>query len=356
MSDWRSLRSGTRRKQIEQRQREAERREQETRRLRKLMAKKEEEERKKQEYLRMLQEYPIPEWLTPYSQKLNIAIVGPSGAGKSSLNNRFRGLRKRKLAEERGLPWCATGSTETTMFATPYPVLAPGGSEGAYESGILLWDLPGVGTPRFPKETYFRDVGLRHFQCVLLVSSQRFTENDKAISDECKRVGRECIFVRTKVDVDIEREEEDNDMGEKQVLDKIRGDLQRHGVSHPYLVSAKEPDFDMDLLRKKILGSLDSVVASGANEMALQMSGLTLDTGGSNNSSTQKTRSVIENENNRAIFNTSSSSSLNLQPEQVAARPSQTQVFYPPDWADRLCNDAAVFREEQESAPSIASH
>eukprot|EP00392_Amoebophrya_sp_AT5.2_P012412 g12515.t1 len=258
----------------------------EHRRLQELVAKeraeREEKERKEQEYRRMLREYPIPEWLAPHVRKLNIAIVGPSGAGKSSLNNRLRGLEKKKIAEQMNAVWCTTGSTECTMFPKACPVVASGaesageggGGNGEGEpslgiaSGVILWDLPGVGTPRFPAETYFRDVGLRHFNCIILVACGRFTENDKAIAEECKRIGKECIYVRTKIDVDVEREEEDNDMDEQQVIDKIRSDLQRHGVSDPFLVSTSgKKRYELDLLRKKALGCLGSVIAQGSERL-----------------------------------------------------------------------------------------
>lgn len=44
-----------------------------------------------------------------------------------------------------------------------------------------IWDCPGAGTAKFPIETYFRDVGARHFDATIIVTNDRFTANDLKI-------------------------------------------------------------------------------------------------------------------------------------------------------------------------------
>ncbi|CAE7363482.1 GABA-TP3 [Symbiodinium natans] len=137
---------------------------------------------------------------------INIAVVGNSGVGKSLLINRLRKLRPQAEG------WAAVGVNETT-----------------------------------------RDMGLRYFDEVVVVTAGRFTEMEVALRGELERHGVPFRMVRTKVDQDIANNKEDNFAEKHETLKQIRDDLeQTHKVETTslYLVSSRDPDdFDMQTPR-----------------------------------------------------------------------------------------------------------
>ena len=110
--------------------------------------------------------YPVPEFLmaSGHTGKVNIAITGASGTGKSHLNNVVREVKRSDPT------WAPVGVVETTQEPTMYQF--PG------QPLARVWDLPGAGTPKWPLADYIRRVGLRHFDAVLVVCAERFTEAD----------------------------------------------------------------------------------------------------------------------------------------------------------------------------------
>ena len=120
---------------------------------------------------------------------LNVAVIGNSGVGKSSFINAIRRL----TADDEGAT--EVGVTQTTVDIRSYP----------HPSNPLLkfWDLPGVGTDRFPKMTYLSNIGVDRFDFFFLLTANRFTENDTWLLNEFRSRNKECFFVRTKIDVDI---------------------------------------------------------------------------------------------------------------------------------------------------------
>lgn len=188
-----------------------------------------------------LRNYPIPEWMNAHTNGVNIGIVGSSGVGKSLLNNRLRGLKK--MSDDPSL-WAKTGETETTLIPQPFQV--------PQHPSAHLWDLPGVGTQRFPQETYFRDVGLKHFQTLLVVCRSRFSEGELALRDECQRLGLPVFFVRTFMDDAVENEAEDNELSTAETMRKIRAYLRDHcGILDPYLLALRRrhPEFEAEMER-----------------------------------------------------------------------------------------------------------
>lgn len=134
--------------------------------------------------------YPIPNHLFSYLRQVNVCVTGPSGGGKSSLIN---SLLTRCEDDPDAAP---VGWVETTK--KPVPFTHP------EFPNIVLWDCPGVGTRNFPADTYVRDIGLKHFACVLIVSSTRFTENDHLLRSELERVGLPYFCLRSKFDQDLD--------------------------------------------------------------------------------------------------------------------------------------------------------
>jgi len=159
---------------------------------------------------------------------VNVAVVGNSGVGKSLLINKLR--RVKPGSRE----WAAVGVSETTM--EPRMHAFPG------NASIRIWDLPGAGTADFPQEAYIRNMGLRYFDSVLIVTAGRFTTMETRLREELDAHGVPFFMVRTKVDMDVWNNRLDNNASEEATLRHIREDLRRRGVPRAYLVSARDPD------------------------------------------------------------------------------------------------------------------
>ena len=71
---------------------------------------------------------------------------------------------------------------------------------------VTLWDLPGVGTTKFPADQYLNHVGFETFDFFIIISATRFTENDVKLAREIQRMGKKFYFVRSKIDSDLYNE------------------------------------------------------------------------------------------------------------------------------------------------------
>ncbi|XP_029925701.1 interferon-inducible GTPase 5-like [Myripristis murdjan] len=173
---------------------------------------------------------------------LNIAVTGESGSGKSTFVNAFRGLSNK---DEGAAP---TGCVETSMEAAPYP-------HPNYPN-VILWDLPGIGTTSFPAAEYLKKFGFDQFDFFILISSERFRENDVKLALEIKKQKKKFYFVRTKIDHNIQDEERSQrDFNAEKTLQLIRQNciqgLQKQGVASPqvFLISS----FDLNLYDFQLL-------------------------------------------------------------------------------------------------------
>ncbi|XP_056455183.1 interferon-inducible GTPase 5-like [Gadus chalcogrammus] len=167
---------------------------------------------------------------------LHIAVTGESGAGKSTFVNAFRGIKDR---DEGAAP---TGVVETTMKPEPYP--------HPRHPNVTLWDLPGVGTTKFPADQYLEYVEFEKFDFFIIVSADRLSENDAKLAQEIKKMGKKFYFVRSKIDnnlSDAKRSQREYD--EEKTLQEIRDNciqgLEKQGVASPqvFLLSS----FDLHL-------------------------------------------------------------------------------------------------------------
>ena len=87
--------------------------------------------------------YIIPDYISRKTKHwkdlhINIAIVGETYVGKSTFINQLRGL------QEWDNGFASVGIGDTTLEPTPY--------DNPYNANMVFWDLPGVGTLRFPKD------------------------------------------------------------------------------------------------------------------------------------------------------------------------------------------------------------
>ncbi|KAJ3595779.1 hypothetical protein NHX12_005082 [Muraenolepis orangiensis] len=151
-----------------------------------------------QKYLKYLDSIP-----------LNIAVTGESGSGKSTFVNAFRGIDNR---DDRAAP---TGVVETTMKSEAYP-------HPTYPN-VTVWDLPGIGTTKFPADQYLKHVGFEKFDFFIIVSSDRFRENDVTLAQEIMKMGKTFYFVRAKIDSNLDSaKKSQKNHDEEKTLQKIK--------------------------------------------------------------------------------------------------------------------------------------
>mmetsp|Transcript_56505 Transcript_56505/g.160203 ORF Transcript_56505/g.160203 Transcript_56505/m.160203 type:complete len:454 (-) Transcript_56505:137-1498(-) len=188
--------------------------------------------------------YPQPKWLTHLEGTINIGVVGNSGVGKSLFINKLRKVRPQAHG------WAPVGVNETTREPTMYPF--PGQPE------VRIWDLPGAGTEAVPSATYVQDMGLRYFDKVLILTAGRFTSMDVELRNELEQHKVPYYMVRTKVDIDVWNNKEDNGADQKTTIAQIREDLKsNHPEGTSYLVSSRDPEsLDMPVLVMELFPSM----------------------------------------------------------------------------------------------------
>ena len=175
--------------------------------------------------------------------EIRFGITGDSGVGKSSFVNAVRGLKDDDKDAAK------TGVTETTTEAKGY--------RHPRNRNIVFWDLPGIGTPKFSElKKYCDDVGLKKYDIILILSSERFTENNRLLAEEVKSLEKSFFFVRTKIDENYRAESRKEKFDEEKMLDKIkRKCLENLKVTDEevFLISNFDPDkWDFPRLMKAI--------------------------------------------------------------------------------------------------------
>ncbi|GAA6111072.1 interferon-inducible GTPase 5-like [Tachysurus ichikawai] len=161
--------------------------------------------------------------------ELNIAITGESGSGKSTFINAFRGLGDEDECS------AETGVVETTTVPTAYP--------HPKFPNVKLWDLPGIGTPRFKADEYLKQVQFERYNFFIIIASDRFRECHANLAAEIQNMKKKFYFVRGKIDSNIEAEKRKKTFNEKETLEKIRENcikgLEEIGLKSPtvFLIS-----------------------------------------------------------------------------------------------------------------------
>jgi len=180
---------------------------------------------------------------------LNVAVIGRSGVGKSSFINAIR----RVDAGDKGS--AKVGVNETTVDVDrsyPYPS----------NPLLMFWDLPGVGTDHFPRQTYLSDIQVERFDFFLLITADRFTEDDTWLGREFDKLNKKYFFVRTKVGADISNNKKAHPKTHKEddVVRVIRESTHEHlkqigceNVPVFLIDSYKLKKFDFDLLERRLI-------------------------------------------------------------------------------------------------------
>nr|NP_001013850.1 interferon inducible GTPase 1B [Mus musculus]AAH20118.1 Interferon-inducible GTPase-like [Mus musculus] len=185
------------------------------------------------------------------STPLNVAVTGESGSGKSSFINTLRGIGH----EEKGA--AKTGVMEETMERHPY--------KHPNMPNVVFWDLPGIGTTKFPPKTYLEKMKFYEYDFFIIISATRFKKNDIDLAKAISMMKKEFYFVRTKVDSDLNNEEDfkPQNFDREKVLQNIRlncvNNFKENGIAEPpiFLVSNKNVcHYDFPVLMDKLISDL----------------------------------------------------------------------------------------------------
>ncbi len=133
---------------------------------------------------------------------LNIALFGQPGAGKSSLINALIGEKKSAVGLE----------TDKTVEENIY-----------MHNGLNFIDLPGYGTEKFPKETYFDKFKILDKDLFLCVISGKLLSSDIELFEKLHKNNKVCIFVVNKAD-----ELWEDGVSEEELKDRKKSDVKKY--------------------------------------------------------------------------------------------------------------------------------
>lgn len=167
---------------------------------------------------------------------VRLGIIGESGSGKSSLINAIVGQ-----------PVAPVGSLiETTQEPQEVPV-----------EGLTLVDLPGCGTPTWPKDTYIDRLKLLdNYDGFILVTASRLKECDALLFQElCHKAKKPCFVVRSHFDLAVADHPESE--AREVISSHIRRQLQAEPDLPVYMVcSIGTEHYDLEKLILAIRQSL----------------------------------------------------------------------------------------------------
>ena len=182
---------------------------------------------------------------------LHIGITGPAGSGKSSFINSVRNMNGDDVGA------APVGVTETTAEPKPYP--------HPKNDKLVYWDLPGVGTPNFPPETYLERVQFRRYDVFIIISANRFTDDILTLAKEIKKMEKTFFFSRAKIDADLynDRMAHPQTHSETKLLARVRdnchNEFNKAGMKQErvYLISNHHKEkFDIPALIEDIIEAL----------------------------------------------------------------------------------------------------
>jgi len=195
----------------------------------------------------------MDDWKT---STVRVAVIGVACAGKSSFINVMRGMKdpKQEGYAEVGINGCTTAVKEY-----PHPT----------HGNLVLCDLPGVGTPKFPKEKYLQAVKIDTYDFFIIITHTRFCENDAWLAYELSKRKKVVYFVKSKIDQDVRNEQHAYKKTEVETLRRIKEHLQEEVFKYTkqeisktrvFLINNKNTrEYDFETLTQKISEDLPAI-------------------------------------------------------------------------------------------------
>mmetsp|Transcript_32492 Transcript_32492/g.87249 ORF Transcript_32492/g.87249 Transcript_32492/m.87249 type:complete len:323 (-) Transcript_32492:103-1071(-) len=207
--------------------------------------------------------YPLPTYLKDlcYDKTVNLAVVGVQGVGKSALINALRGVSADDLAA--APEGCDGAQTEPVAYHLPF---GPSGETNA-NLKVRIWELPSVGTSELLLEDCVQTLGLRYFDGVIFVHSQRLTALEEKVAFDLQSFRVPFFLVRTQADVDVENEMWDHGLDRCEAIKMCGDDLKARGFAQTFLVSARETElYDLPALVVSVVTCAEVVRRTRLNE------------------------------------------------------------------------------------------
>ncbi|UQN08788.1 GTPase [Deinococcus sp. QL22] len=176
--------------------------------------------------------------------EVRVAVFGQPGAGKSSLVNAILGVDEAVVGVH----------TDTTTGMSSHST--------ATVPGVEFCDLPGYGTARFPKETYFKEFKVDSFDVYLCVSSGKIVQSDAEFFRYLITHSQPCVFVVNQHDQLWQKGKTTEQLEEEKIAD-----IQKQvGLGIRVIFTSCRPDRDdnlkgIDEVKDAVLALLDDVKA-----------------------------------------------------------------------------------------------
>jgi len=208
---------------------------------------------------------------------LRIAVIGPLSCGKTGFINSIRGMacdvHQKMISQLTFVHLLVDGNGwANNITEHVHPVY----------TNLSFWDLPEVGAPNFPKGTYLKQIDdIGKFDIFMILSADKFTENDKWLANEIHTKTKTAYFVRTKVDINVKDNKNLNrDASLRKVRESVASSVladERYTRENPhcFLVSNDDVrDFDFPQLFEQMTYDVTSFKRT---ELAHTLMGLTED-------------------------------------------------------------------------------